>query len=147
MTQASSHLHMHRSIPQDMQFFLAEVKERAPHLVWIQYRGAGMPGRRTQVKAFRHYVSDLLKAQPQVLLVVEARSCDLPVREELMQHASWDALLRPAVTVRSCTLHTLAHCCGYMARANFSIPPAQTCATTCIRRQAPSSDHAVVRRE
>eukprot|EP00971_Amphidinium_carterae_P171897 3408189-Amphidinium_carterae.1 len=113
VARASSHLHVHRSIPQDMQFFLAEVKDRVPQLVWIQYRGAGMPGRRTQVKAFRHYVADLLQAQPQALLLIEARSCDLPVREELMQHTSWGKLLHAAVTVRSCTLHTLVHCCGY----------------------------------
>eukprot|EP00971_Amphidinium_carterae_P336181 6472399-Amphidinium_carterae.1 len=48
VTQASSHLDMHRKLPQDMQFFMAEVRDLKPQLVWIQYRGAGLPGRRTQ---------------------------------------------------------------------------------------------------
>eukprot|EP00971_Amphidinium_carterae_P198050 3930833-Amphidinium_carterae.1 len=104
--QASSHLQMHRNLPQDMLLFLTEVKQQAPHLVWIQYRGAGLPGRRAQVRNFRHFVQDLLQAAPQVALLIECRASDLPVREEIMQHASWDHLLRPVCVVRSCTLNS-----------------------------------------
>eukprot|EP00971_Amphidinium_carterae_P349761 6491208-Amphidinium_carterae.2 len=139
VARASSHLHMHRALPQDLQFFLSEVKDSKPQVVWIQYRGSGMPGRRTQVRNFRHYVRDLLQSHPEACLLIECRSSDLPVREEIMQSDAWNSLVQPVRVVRGCNLHESAYCCGYMVRATFALPAASTCSRTCVRRGSTSA--------
>eukprot|EP00971_Amphidinium_carterae_P183871 3650305-Amphidinium_carterae.1 len=56
-----------------------------------------------------------------------------------MQHDSWNTLLQAVRTIRSCTLHSQVFCCGYMVRANFPIPSAAACSSTCSRRSTPSA--------
>eukprot|EP00971_Amphidinium_carterae_P274959 5455886-Amphidinium_carterae.1 len=112
-----------------------DIAEFKPQLLWLQWQGMQTPGRRDQTKLLRGFLQECIRLQLQHggHCVLETRSSDIPIREEIMQGPTWLALLPHASHVRGCALLHPRHverCHGQHLIASFPVR-ALRCHSTC----------------
>eukprot|EP00971_Amphidinium_carterae_P049438 973936-Amphidinium_carterae.1 len=93
------------------------------------------PGRRAQTKLLCAFLQECIQIQLQQggHCVLETRSSDIPIREEIMQGSTWLALLPHASHARGCALfypRRVERCHGYHLIASFPVHTLR-CHSTC----------------
>eukprot|EP00971_Amphidinium_carterae_P325070 6455158-Amphidinium_carterae.3 len=119
-----------------------DVRDLKPNLLWFQWQGMQTPGRRAQTRLLCTFLQECIQLQLSQggHCVLETRSSDIPIREEIMQGTTWLSLLPHKCHVRGCALLSplkVERCHGYHAIASFPINTLR-CLTSCRDHDATS---------
>eukprot|EP00971_Amphidinium_carterae_P190632 3783037-Amphidinium_carterae.1 len=141
LTSTHAHVKTGRTVPEDLQILATDLKQRPADLLWIQYQGGAKPGRRAQAKLLKEFFHALVRSHLPRHVIVECRSCDIPIREEIAQDPSWKELLPHQSHLRVCSLVTpeiASRCSGHMTLSSFPIPSTR-CLPTCRQESTMTS--------